>query len=105
MEKLEGRFSDMIKLPSGKVFFPGTFAYLLRDMKGIRQYRIIQEETDKFTIYLVKGDDFDLSIPKQIKDRIKKAIQEDIHVETYIVDSMPSGPSWKYRFIISKVGS
>ncbi|TET77421.1 MAG: phenylacetate--CoA ligase family protein [Candidatus Cloacimonadota bacterium] len=103
MEKLEGRSEDFIKLSNGKMIAPTTFFIIMRGLKGIKQYRIVQEEIDKLIIYLVKGNDFEPSIPEQIRERVKKCLQEDIHVKIDIVDSIPRDSSGKLRSVISKV--
>jgi len=103
MKKLEGRSEDFIQLSNGKMIAPTTFSMIIRGLKGIKQYRIEQEEINKLIIYLVKGNDFEPSIPEQIRGRVKKSLQEDIHVKIDIVDSIPRDSSGKLRSVISKV--
>jgi len=103
MEKLEGRSEDFIKLSNGKMIAPTTFFIIMRGLKGIEQYRIVQEEIDKLIVYLVKGNDFEPSIPEKIRERVKKFLQEDIHVKIDIVDGIPRDSSGKLRSVISKV--
>ena len=103
MKKLEGRSEDFIKLPSGKIFAPTTFSIIMRDVKGIKQYRIVQEELDKLTVYLVKGNDWGRSTPQRIRERIARTLQEDIDIKIDIVDSIPRETSRKIRSVISKL--
>ena len=103
MKKLEGRSEDFIQLSNGKMIAPTTFSMIMRGLKGIKQYRIEQEEIDKLIIYLVKGNDFEPSIPEKIRERVKKSLQEDIHVKIDIVDSIARDSSEKLRSVTSKV--
>jgi phenylacetate-CoA ligase len=103
MNKLEGRENDFIKLPNGEVFAPTTFSIIIRGIKGIKQYRVVQEKIDKLVIYIVKKKDFNWSIPVQIREKVKRVLKQDVHIEVKIVDSIPRDSSGKLRSVISKV--
>jgi len=103
MERLEGRSEDIIKLPNGTMIVPTTFYRIMQNITGIKQYKITQEKKDKLIIYLVKGNDFEQSIPGQIRASVNKVLQEEIYIIIAVVDSIPEDSSRKHRSVLSKV--
>ena len=53
MEVVEGRFDDFIMLPSGRIISPYVTSRYFENIKGIAEYRIVQEAGHRFTIQLV----------------------------------------------------
>jgi len=103
MEKLEGRADDFVKLPGSKVFAPTTFFVIMREIRGIQQYRIVQEKIDKLLVYVVPGMDFNLEVTYRVQQEIRKILNNNVHIEIKIVDELPRDPSGKLRSVISKV--
>jgi phenylacetate-CoA ligase len=103
MEKFEGRAEDFIKVPDGKVFAPTIFFVIMRNIRGIKQYRIVQEKIDKLLVYLVPAMDFNLEVTYRVQQEIRKILKNNVHIEIKIVDELPRDPSGKLRSVISKV--
>lgn len=103
MEKLEGRTEDFVKLPGGKVFAPTVFFVIMRDIRGIKQYRIVQEKIDKLLVYIVPGENFTLEVTYRVQQEIRKTLKNNVPIEIKMVDELPRDPSGKLRSVISKV--
>ena len=103
MEKLEGRTEDFIKLPNGKIIAPTTFWVVMRDIRGIRQYRIVQEEVDKIIVFIVPGKDLGLEVANRVQEQIRRIVKNGVHVHIRIVSELPREVSDKLRSVISKV--
>ncbi len=50
IKSLEGRTSDMLVTPSGKKVHSLLFAYIMKDFKGVQQFKIIQEDKKGFLL-------------------------------------------------------
>jgi len=105
MKSIKGRILDTIITPDGKYltgeFFPAIFADY--DIKGIKDFQIIQKRKDKLLIKLVKGNDYsdeDLSLYLNI---IRKHIGEEMKIEVEFVKSIQLTRSGKHRPTISEV--
>jgi len=102
LEELEGRCNDFITLPDGRVLLP-SFSILLRNLREIRQYRIVQEKIDELIVYLV----LEANAPTDLVERVKKAIKmwvgEAMNIRVKIVDDIPPDRSGKLRAVVSYV--
>jgi phenylacetate-CoA ligase len=102
LERLEGRCDDLISLANGTVL-PTSFSLFLRDLKGIRQYRVVQEEIDKLTVYLVLQAKAPSDLVERVKKQIRPWVGETMAIRVKIVDEIPPDPSGKLRAVISYV--
>jgi len=105
LQSIKGRILDCIITPEGKYltgeFFPAIFADY--DIKGIKEFQIIQKRKDKLSIKLVKGNDFsdeDFSLYLNI---IRKQVGEEMKIDIEFVKSIPLTRSGKHRPTISEV--
>ncbi|KPJ62955.1 MAG: hypothetical protein AMS15_02285 [Planctomycetes bacterium DG_23] len=102
LAKLEGRCEDAITLPSGRVLTAG-FSISLRDHKGIRRYRIVQEKIDELVVYLVLEANAPLDLAENVKKGLKLWVREPITIRVEAVDEIPPDRSGKLRSVISYV--
>jgi phenylacetate-CoA ligase len=103
MKSLMGRADDFVKTPDGRIFSPIIGTIMMRDIKGIRQFRIIQEKIDKLTVEIEKDNNFSEQTFLDVKKEIKKRLGEDIDVKTKVVDKIERSKSGKLRSVVSKV--
>lgn len=103
MKVVEGRRDDFIILGSGKMISPRFFSDLMKSIPGLDQYKIIQENIDKFMIQLVKGSDFSFSTTEKIEKDFIKVLGETANLKIEIKEEIPREPSGKLRKVISKV--
>lgn len=101
LESVEGRVWDIIVGTNGNRLV-GTF-WLVKGVKGIQQYQVIQEEHGRLVIKLVVDDRFGDKDKQQLIERVKDKCGEDMAVEIKILNNIPMTESGKHRFIISKV--
>jgi len=102
LEKLEGRCDDLVSLPDGRVL-PPEFSIFLRNIKGIRQYRVVQEKIDALLVYLVLEANPSSDLVERVKEGIKTSVGEAVTVGVKIVDEIPLDGSGKLRSVISYV--
>ena len=104
MKDIWGRSDDFVKLPDGRILSP-TAVNLIMDpfLSMLLNFKIIQERVDRFTVELVKGNDFSEDIIPKIETRFKDIFGDNIQVEPRIIDEITKDKSGKLRAVVSKV--
>ena len=103
IDSIEGRSTDVIITPDGRLLTVHFFSTYLKLVKGLEQYQIIQEKPEKLLIKLVTGDKFSNDSLKYIEIETKKRLGEKMDIEIKIVNSIPPTRSGKRRYVISKI--
>lgn len=99
--KVEGRTWDVIVGANGN-HLVGSF-WLVKDVEGINQFQVIQEEFGKLILKLVVDKSFTEIEKQKLLNRIYDQCGKDMKVDIQLVDEIPIPDSGKHRFIISKV--
>ncbi len=100
MKVLEGRFEDLIILPTGRIISPLVISCYFEGIEGITEYRVIQEKTDDFIVQIALKEGYGDDTLLQIRDRFMKGLGEDITINFEVVDTIPR--DGKLRRIVSK---
>lgn len=104
MTDLRGRTTDFVVTPDGRWQHALSLIYIVRDIEGVDEFKIIQETVDYVRVLLNPHPDL---FPEDGPERIAKGIkmrmgaQVTVHVEE--VASIPREASGKYRYVVSKV--
>lgn len=105
LEKIEGRVSDFITLPDGRVVSPGGINSMFSRLIKTAQHKIIQKEKGCLLIQIVPGEDFREEAIPFLKKEICKEFGIDINIDVEIVEKIQKRASGKLRPIISEVPS
>ncbi|NCB92719.1 MAG: phenylacetate--CoA ligase family protein [Clostridia bacterium] len=97
LTQLYGRRSDLIYDCKGKAVTPYIITNNLWDIEGVKQYRFIQEDVTRYTIWL--NGDPDKMDKKEIVGRILPYLGEDAQITVEIVDEIPVLASGKRKYI------
>ena len=100
---VEGRTVDCIKTAKGQTIAGPMAVPLICDIPGLLQAQIIQESLDSLTVKVRKDKTFDQASYESLRKRSKKIFGDSMRIDVEYVDSIPSEPSGKYRFVISKL--
>jgi phenylacetate-CoA ligase len=84
-----GRTLDLIRLPSGRVLTPNAFIYLLRQVEGLRQYQVFQEDLGRFVARLVFDREPPIALFDGLRERLLAFLGEPVALEFQVVDSLP----------------
>lgn len=103
MSVVEGRIDDMIRTPSRKVISPNSITNAMEAVKGISQFRIIQEREDLLIVQVVKGRDFSSDAFAEAEKILTELLGHDTKVQCKIVDEIPRDHSGKIRTVISRI--
>ncbi|MGE5421845.1 MAG: phenylacetate--CoA ligase family protein [Ignavibacteriales bacterium] len=99
LEAIEGREADTFMGQNGQLVYGGYWNCMIRDMKGIKQFQLIQHDPDHVTLRIVKGQAYD----QAEVDRIIDEIQTVLGVKSVAMvhcDRIEPSPSGKIRYAI-----
>jgi len=103
LEGLVGRDQDVIRLASGRIVYCHYIHSLIKHVRGVKQYQVIQKKPDLFEFMIIpEGESFDHEQENYIHDVIREHLERSA-VIIKIVDNIPKDPSGKLRYIISEV--
>ena len=103
LKNIEGRTTDFIITPDGKIMHGLSLVYVLRELEGIKEFKIIQEKPDCFIINIVKDSVFKTENETLIKDGFKKRIGTDIKIIFNYLPEIKAESSGKFHYVVSKV--
>lgn len=105
LAKVEGRDTDVVVTPRGNRlivhFFTGIFEYY----KTIDTFKVVQEERDRITVFIVPRPDFQPEHWDNLKVEILDKGDPDLKIDMTLVDEIPLEKSNKRRFVVSKVSA
>jgi len=103
MEVVKGRTTDFIIAPDGRWVHGLALIYVIREIPGVRQYQIVQDDVDRIRVKLVCGEGFPTDGPRRIRDGIAERLGDDVGVSVEHVDEIALDASGKTRSVISVV--
>lgn len=97
LTELYGRRSDLIYDCEGKPVTPYIITNNMWDIRGVKQYRFIQEDITKYTLWL-NGDRDKMNV-QNILGRIQPYLGEKAEITVEYVDEIPVLQSGKRKYI------
>jgi phenylacetate-CoA ligase len=103
LRSVEGRRTDFLVTPDGRVMHALAAIYPLRETPGIQQFQVIQERIDLLRVVMVRNELFTGTVADTLVGSLKQLFGGDVSIELELVESIPPLPSGKHRYVISKV--
>ena len=103
LREIQGRSTDFVVAADGTVMHGLALIYILRDMPGVRQFKITQESLLHSRVQLVVDDSFDRSEIAHIARRIRARLGAAVAVDVELVEAIQPEKSGKYRYVVSRV--
>ena len=97
LSELYGRRSDLIYDCDGKALTPYIITNNMWDVKGVKQFRFIQEDAARYTLWL-NGDRDEMDVD-DIVGRIRPYLGERAQLTVEYVDEIPVLASGKRKYI------
>ncbi len=97
--KIQGRASDFLRLPSGRVIAGPPLALLAADMRDVRQVQFVQADPAHVTLKVVAGNGYSQRTEEELRRRMQPYLETESSLTIVTADSIPSEPSGKYRFV------
>ena len=77
--------------------------YVVRDLEGVENFKIIQESRELTRIQIATGPRFRETDKQVIAEGVKKRLGDAVEVKIEQLDRIPAEKSGKYRYVVSHV--
>lgn len=101
LQDIQGRSTDFVVAADGTVMHGLSLIYILRDLPGVKAFKVIQETRALTRVLLVTDEGFGSDGAAQIISGFKQRLGPAVLVDVEIVDTIPAEKSGKFRYIIS----
>lgn len=102
LRAVEGRRTDFLVTPDGRIMHALAVIYVLRDAPGLREFQVVQESLSRVTVAVVPDVEFRQQNQDDTISRLRRLLGSGVEVDVRLVDSIPR-PSGKHRYVISQV--
>ena len=103
LKEIQGRSTDFVVAQDGTVMHGLALVYVVRDLPGVKEFKIVQESLALTRVMLVTDVTFDPVHETTIMENFKRRLGAAVHIDIERVSSIPKEASGKFRFIVSKV--
>lgn len=101
LQDIQGRSTDFVVAENGTVMHGLSLIYILRDLPGVRFFKVVQETRALTRVQLVTDDAFESESVAKIISGFKQRLGAEVQVVVDLVDNIPAEASGKFRYIIS----
>ena len=103
LESVEGRRTDFLVTPSGRLLHALAIIYPLRETASIKQFQVIQEAVDEVKIFVVPAASFSSEDRGLFVKKAQSVLGAGVHITLETVPAIAPLASGKYRYVISKI--
>jgi len=103
IDMIEGRTSEVVVAPGGRLLLARRFATILQEMEDVRAFRIVQERIDRLDVQIVTRPSWTSQHGESLIQRIRALVGEDMEVTLSQVPDLAVDPSRKERYLYSSV--
>lgn len=101
LKEIQGRTTDFVVAADGTVMHGLSLIYILRDLAGVRSFKVVQESTMLTRVLMVTDAGFAPEAVQQIESGFKRRLGAQVTVEVQLVDRIPAEKSGKFRYVVS----
>lgn len=101
LEELQGRTTDFVVAADGTVMHGLALIYVVRDLAGVRAFKVTQHSLVHTEVALVTDDGFDPASLGTIVSGFRARLGSRVQVDVRRVDTIPPEKSGKYRYVVS----
>ncbi|NLE77829.1 MAG: phenylacetate--CoA ligase family protein [Chloroflexi bacterium] len=103
LESVEGRLTDTLVTPAGKVLVVHFFTLLLMRAEGIDHYQVVQERPERMVLRLVPNAHYNEAEEARLLAEVRRYVGPDVQVAVERVAEIPLTRTGKRRFFVSHV--
>jgi phenylacetate-CoA ligase len=100
---VEGRRTDFLVTPRGRVLHALSVIYPLREMTAIREFRVVQESIDRVVVRVVPERPLGAVGRADLARPLEALLGPDVRVEVEEVAAIPRTASGKFRYVESRI--
>lgn len=103
LREIQGRTTDFVVAADGTVMHGLALIYILRDLPGLRAFKVVQHDLQRTSVQLVPGPGFDPGCETTIVEGFRKRLGAQVAVDVQRVEAIAPEKSGKFRYIVSHV--
>ncbi|MEQ9395887.1 phenylacetate--CoA ligase family protein [Haliea sp.] len=103
LASVEGRTTDFVTAADGTVLHGLALIYVLRDMPGVANFRIVQESLDLTRVEVVPRDTLTQNMIAEIETGLKGRLGKGVRIEVVEAGAIGREVSGKFRYVVSRV--
>ncbi len=103
LEEIQGRSTDFVVAHDGTVLHGLALIYVLRDLAGVKSFKVTQHSLQQIVVQIVKGSTYQQSAEERIIVEFKKRLGQEVKIDIEYVNEIPKESSGKFRYVISHV--
>ncbi len=103
LDSIEGRRTDFLVTPSGRVIHALAIIYPLRESPFVKQFQVVQETLDKVVLRIVPETNLSSTERQGLMQKAQGVLGAGIQITVESVDEIPPLASGKYRYVISNI--
>lgn len=103
LKEIQGRSTDFVVAQDGTVLHGLSLVYVVRDLAGVRSFKVVQESLALTRVQLVTDQVFDPADESKIVDGFRRRLGQGVEVAVERVEAIAAEKSGKFRYIVSHV--
>ena len=103
LERVEGRKTDFIVAPDGRVMHGLSLIYVIREIAGIEAFRIAQKRLTYFEVEIVRNQLYDPASERRIQEGFSRRLRAPVAVQVRYSGSIAPTASGKTRHVVSEI--
>jgi phenylacetate-CoA ligase len=104
IKEIQGRSTDFVVAQDGTVMHGLALVYVMRDLREVRAFKIIQESIDTTRVLVVAEAGVSATLYRNIERGFKARLGQAVNIDVEEVAELPAEKSGKFRYVVSKVG-
>lgn len=104
MTDIQGRSTDFVVAADGTVLHGLALIYVVRDLAGVRAFKIVQESLSHTRVLLdMEGGQNQAQISTTVVEGFRRRLGNEVNIAVEFVEHIPAEKSGKFRYVISHV--
>jgi len=103
LRSVEGRRTDFLVTPSGRVLHALSAIYILRESPLVREFRIVQDTPEHLTVEIVPVHAFGAADEAALRAQFALVFGADLRVDARPVPEIPRTAAGKFRYVESRI--
>jgi phenylacetate-CoA ligase len=105
LKKIDGRQTDFIMTPDGRVVHALAVIYVLRECPQVEKFQVIQDSIDNLTVTIVPRAELQVAVRERIVHDLQRVLGTEMQIDLVISSVIPSSASGKFRYVVSKIAA
>jgi phenylacetate-CoA ligase len=103
LERVDGRKTDFIVSPDGRMIHGLALIYLVRELSGIVNFRITQKRLTSFEVEIERNPEYDPRCEEHMRNGFIRRLRAPVEVKVRYVESIAPTANGKTRHIVSEI--